>query len=57
MFLLREEFLSLLVGNLDDPKVLARFLRILMGWETFLCDVFGSTFEDLGDFKVYLNFG
>ena len=56
VFLLREGFLSLLVGNLDDPKVLARYLEDTNGWETFL-SCFGSTFEDLGDFKVYLNFG
>ena len=29
-------FLSLLVGNLDDPKVLARCLEDTSGWETFL---------------------
>ena len=36
VFLLREGFLSLLVGNLDDPKVLARYLEDTNGWETFL---------------------
>ena len=54
---MREEgFLSLLVGNLDDPKVLARYFKDTNGWETFLW-CFGSTFEDPDDFKVYLNFG
>ena len=38
------------------PRFWQGILRILMvGKPSF--DVFGSTFEDLGDFKVYLNFG